>query len=128
MKERTAMPEIAGWLEKLGMSEYAELFAENKINMPGAPLSDRSRLRDCRILHDADVYSDHTIENNGLNRRPHAHSRQPLGDGRVVVPHAAELENSSRKIRESRRDPHWIVACTGAKPDAPGRGVRPGAS
>jgi len=28
------MPEIAGWLEKLGMSEYAELFAENKINMP----------------------------------------------------------------------------------------------
>jgi len=28
------MQEIADWLEKLGMSEYPELFAENKINMP----------------------------------------------------------------------------------------------
>jgi class 3 adenylate cyclase len=26
-------PQIADWLEKLGMSEYAELFAENKINI-----------------------------------------------------------------------------------------------
>jgi hypothetical protein len=55
--------------------------------------------RDRRILHDADVYSDHTIENNGLNRRPHAHSRQPLGDGRVVVPHAAELEKQDKGIK-----------------------------
>jgi hypothetical protein len=34
VRERTAMQEIADWLEKLGMSEYAELFAESKINMP----------------------------------------------------------------------------------------------
>jgi hypothetical protein len=27
------MHDIADWLEKLGMSEYAELFAENKINI-----------------------------------------------------------------------------------------------
>jgi hypothetical protein len=26
------MQQIADWLGKLGMSEYAELFAENKIN------------------------------------------------------------------------------------------------
>jgi hypothetical protein len=28
------MQEIADWLKKLDMCEYAELFAENKINMP----------------------------------------------------------------------------------------------
>ena len=27
------MPEIVDWLEKLGMSEYAERFAENKIDV-----------------------------------------------------------------------------------------------
>ena len=27
------MPEIADWLEKLGMSEYAQCFAENKITI-----------------------------------------------------------------------------------------------
>ena len=27
------MPEIAGWLDNLGMSEYAEHFAENKIDV-----------------------------------------------------------------------------------------------
>jgi SAM (Sterile alpha motif) domain-containing protein len=27
------MEEIAEWLEKLGMAEYAEVFAENKINI-----------------------------------------------------------------------------------------------
>jgi hypothetical protein len=29
VRGRTAMQQIADWLEKLGMSEYAERFAEN---------------------------------------------------------------------------------------------------
>ena len=34
------MQQIADWLEKLGMSEYAQRFAENGINVCGAPPSD----------------------------------------------------------------------------------------
>ena len=30
------MPEIADWLKKLGMSEYAERFAENDIDTPSS--------------------------------------------------------------------------------------------
>ena len=36
------MQEIADWLEKLGMSEYAERFAENGIDTLGPPSLDRS--------------------------------------------------------------------------------------
>jgi hypothetical protein len=32
-KGRAAMQQIADWLKKLGMSEYVELFAENRINI-----------------------------------------------------------------------------------------------
>jgi hypothetical protein len=31
------MPQIADWLKKLGMSEYAERFAENDIDMAVLP-------------------------------------------------------------------------------------------
>ena len=34
------MQQIADWLEKLGMSEYAERFAENGINVCCTPPSD----------------------------------------------------------------------------------------
>ena len=34
------MQAIADWLEKLGMSEYAQRFAENGIDCRGAPPSD----------------------------------------------------------------------------------------
>ena len=34
------MQQIADWLKQLGMSEYAERFAENGISICGAPLSD----------------------------------------------------------------------------------------
>ena len=34
------MREIADWLEKLGMSEYAQRFAENGIDVCGTPSSD----------------------------------------------------------------------------------------
>ena len=34
------MQQIADWLEKLGMSEYAQRFAENEIECCGAPASD----------------------------------------------------------------------------------------
>ena len=33
-----------------------------------------------------------------------------------MVPHAVELENSSRKISRSRRNPHWIAAAPGRSP------------
>ena len=35
------MQQIANWLEKLGMSEYAERFAENRIDVfrPARPIS-----------------------------------------------------------------------------------------
>jgi hypothetical protein len=36
------MQQIAGWLEKLGMSEYAERFAENDIDRLGPTPSNRS--------------------------------------------------------------------------------------
>ena len=34
------MQEIADWLEKLGMSEYAQRFAENGIDVSGTSRSD----------------------------------------------------------------------------------------
>ena len=36
------MQQIADWLEKLGMSEYAQRFAENGIDFCGPSRSDRS--------------------------------------------------------------------------------------
>jgi hypothetical protein len=37
------MQQIADWLEKLGMSEYARRFAENGINLAALPHLNRSR-------------------------------------------------------------------------------------
>ena len=34
------MQQIADWLKTLGMSEYAEGFAENGVNVRGTPSSD----------------------------------------------------------------------------------------
>jgi hypothetical protein len=31
------MQQIADWLEKLGLSEYAQCFAENRIDLTGRP-------------------------------------------------------------------------------------------
>jgi hypothetical protein len=36
------MQQIADWLEKLGMSEYAQRFAENRIDFLGPSRPDRS--------------------------------------------------------------------------------------
>jgi hypothetical protein len=41
--------EIADWLEKLGVSEYAELFAENKINLSALRLLTDQDLKDIGI-------------------------------------------------------------------------------
>ena len=38
------MQQIADWLEKLGMSEYAQRFAENDIDIDGSQRTDRSGL------------------------------------------------------------------------------------
>ena len=32
------MQQIADWLEKLGMSEYAERFADNDVELPSLPI------------------------------------------------------------------------------------------
>ena len=37
LQGRGAMQQIADWLEKLGMSEYAERFAENEIDVSVLP-------------------------------------------------------------------------------------------
>ena len=57
------MQQIAEWLEKLGMSEYAERFAENGI-CRGAPPSDRSRPKGHRRSSRA------SADNAGGYRRP----------------------------------------------------------
>jgi SAM domain (Sterile alpha motif) len=44
-----AMQDITGWLEKLGMSEYAELFAENKINVSALRYLTDQDLKDIRV-------------------------------------------------------------------------------
>src|SRR5215813_797686 len=68
------MPQIADWLEKLGMSEYARCFAENRIDFSvlpdltdqhlkdlGLPLGDRLKmLRAIRELADATPASAET--------------------------------------------------------------------
>jgi hypothetical protein len=36
---RAAMQEIADWLKKLGMSEYAQCFTENAIDFSALPIS-----------------------------------------------------------------------------------------
>jgi hypothetical protein len=43
------MQQIAGWLEKLGMSEYAERFAENRIDLSVLPDLTDQHLKDLGI-------------------------------------------------------------------------------
>jgi hypothetical protein len=45
-----AMQQIADWLEKLGMSEYAECFAENGINVAALPHLTDQDLKDIKRL------------------------------------------------------------------------------
>ena len=44
------MQQIADWLEKLGMSEYAERFAENGINVAALPHLNDQDLKDIGVL------------------------------------------------------------------------------
>ena len=44
------MQQIADWLEKLGMSEYAERFAENGINVAALPHLTDQDLKDIGVL------------------------------------------------------------------------------
>ena len=44
------MQQIANWLEKLGMSEYAERFAENGINVAALPHLTDQDLKDIGVL------------------------------------------------------------------------------
>jgi SAM domain (Sterile alpha motif) len=44
------MQQIADWLEKLEMSEYAERFAENGINVAALPHLDDQDLKDIGVL------------------------------------------------------------------------------
>ena len=44
------MPEIADWLEKLGMSEYSRRFAENGINFPALRHLTDQDLKDIGVL------------------------------------------------------------------------------
>ena len=47
------MPEIADWLEKLGMSEYAQRFAENDIDFTVLPdLTDQDLEKTWRCCSD----------------------------------------------------------------------------
>jgi class 3 adenylate cyclase len=48
-KGRAAMQQIADWLEKLGMSEYVELFAENRINISALSYLTDQDLKDIGI-------------------------------------------------------------------------------
>ena len=44
------MQQIADWLEKLGMSEYAERFAENGISIAALPHLTDQDLKDISVL------------------------------------------------------------------------------
>ena len=46
----TAMEQIADWLEKLGMSEYAQRFAENGITVAALPHLTDQDLKDIGVL------------------------------------------------------------------------------
>ena len=67
------MQEIADWLEKLGMSEYAKLFAENKINLSAL-----------RLLTDQD------FKDIGI----------PLGHRRIMLAAIAQLASASSATPE----------------------------
>src|SRR5262245_39245071 len=45
-----AMHQIAAWLEKLGMSEYAQRFAENGIDVAALPYLTDQDLKDVGVL------------------------------------------------------------------------------
>ena len=45
-----AVQQIADWLEKLGMSEYAQRFAENGINVAALPHLTDQDLKDIGVL------------------------------------------------------------------------------
>ena len=58
-----AMQQIADWLEKLGMSEYAERFAENRIDFSVLPeLTDQD-------LKDLGVVTRRSAENASRDQR-----------------------------------------------------------
>jgi hypothetical protein len=48
-RQRAAMQQIADWLEKLGMSEYAQHFAENRIDFSVLPDLTDQHLKDLGI-------------------------------------------------------------------------------
>jgi class 3 adenylate cyclase len=72
-RQSAAMQEIADWLEKLGMSEYAGCFAENKINL--------SALR---------YLTDQDLKDIGI----------PLGHRRIMLAEISALAGSAVATRE----------------------------
>jgi class 3 adenylate cyclase len=84
---RTAMQELADWLEKLGMSEYAERFAEDRIDFSVLPdLSDQD-LKDLGIV---------------------------LGDRRKILRAIGELGGTPAKAKQSTTPP--VIASSEASP------------
>ena len=88
------MQQIADWLESLGMSEYAQRFAENRIDFSVLPDLTDQDLKDIGVL---------------------------LGHRRKMLRAIAELENTPALAARRHRHPH--VACR-ALPEATSAGER----
>ena len=79
------MQQVTDWLEKLGMSEYAQLFADNSID-------DVSILRD---LTDQDLKEVGVVSNG--HRRKMLRGISELAEARTVPPRPHRLPSRSRQ-------------------------------
>ena len=84
------MQQIADWLEKLGMSEYAQRFAENGIDVVGSPPSDRSGPQ------------GHRRRRSGIGERCLRRSRS-LSGAVLAAPQPASTEPKPQDTAERRQ-------------------------
>jgi hypothetical protein len=118
------MQPIADWLEKLGMSEYAQIFAENRIDFSvlrdltdqdlkdlGIVLGDRRKmLRAIRELDAASLVAPATSSKTGLSRKCCAPARtsSPSLSTHSVMLH--QTETSDAMSARCRRHHQLLVA------------------
>jgi SAM domain (Sterile alpha motif) len=78
------MQQVAEWLEKLGMSEYADCFAENRIDFAVLPdLTDHDLEKLGVVLGDRRKML-RAIANGVSRRSSQGHCRAPAGHGDVL--------------------------------------------
>jgi hypothetical protein len=116
------MQQIADWLEKLGMSEYSELFAENKINISALRYLTDQDLKDIgiplghrRIMLAAitSLNDTPTVASPGAQVAP---SPAPLLDIPLPQERASTLVPEELRRRQLAALTNWVIASARTQP------------